>query len=152
MRGRMLVLAVILLAIVVGASIALGFRTTDARSVDSFTSMEELQEQEVMFFPEHRVYLVHNDGDPVALSDDAQHVGDTVDYCPSSRMFESSAHGEKFDILGRYYAGPARRGLARYGVSVEDDLIYVDLQVKAPGPLRNRPKAMEPEGPFCYPN
>ena len=149
MRGRVFILAVILLAVVVGASIALGFRTTDARSVDPFTSMEELQERGVMFFPEHHVYLVYNDGEPIALSDDAQHVGDTVQYCPSSGMFESPAHGEKFDILGRYFAGPARRGLARYGVSVEDDLIYVDLRVKAPGPLRNRPRAMEPEGPFC---
>lgn len=145
----MLTLAVIVLLVVVGAGIAIGFATTDARSMDPFTSLEELQEREVMFFADHHVYLVYNDGDPIALSDDAQHVGDTVEYCPSSQMFESRAHGEKFDILGRYFAGPARRGLDRYGVSVEDELIYVDLQEKGPGPLRNRPEAMEPQGPFC---
>src|SRR5688500_10225454 len=67
------------------------------------------------------IYVVYNDGDPVALSADAQHVGDAVVFCESSQLFESPAHGEKFDILGYYYGGPAARGLARFPVRVEGD-------------------------------
>ena len=102
-------------------------------------SLQELQEEGIMYLEEDEIYLVNNEGDPLALSSDAQHIGDRVTYCPSSNLFEA-AHGEKFNILGYYYAGPARRGLDRYPLEVEGDVLTVDLE----RPIEGAPRG---EGP-----
>ncbi len=37
---------------------------------DAVASMEDLREREVIFLEEERIFLVHNDGEPLALSAD----------------------------------------------------------------------------------
>ena len=103
----------------------------------------------MLFLKQHAVFLVYNDGDPLALHADAQHVGDQVEFCESSRMFESPAHGEKFDIRGYYYGGPAGKGLDRYPVRIEGDGLFVDLEHPIEGPRRGAGPTLEPAGPFC---
>jgi len=144
---RALIPAVIALVLLLGVAGVISIATSG--DPDPVASLEELREKEVLFLDEHDVYLVYNDGDPLALSSDAQHVGDEVEFCRSSQMFESPAHGEKFDIRGYYYAGPAMRGLARYPVRVEGDGVYVDVDHPMGGPPRGAGPAREPEGPFC---
>ena len=138
--------AFVVFLIALGIAFASGAWTTGE---DPVASLAELQEEEVLFLEEHAVFLVYNDGDPLALSADAQHVGDEVEFCESSQMFESPAHGEKFDIRGYYYGGPAQRGLDRYPVRIEGDGIYVDLEHSIEGPPRGTGPPAEPQGPFC---
>src|ERR671919_1893119 len=130
--GRFLILAAIVL---LGGVIAAGV-IVRSDGPDPVASLQNLREREVLFLDEHDIYLVYNDGDPLALSSDAQHVGDDVEFCPQSQMFESPAHGEKFDIRGYYYGGPAARGLARYPVRVEGDGVFIDADRAIQGPPR----------------
>ena len=149
MGGRSLIVALIALGVVLAGAVVIGVVTSGGPP--GVASLEELQEQEVLFLDEHEIYLVYNDGDPLALSADAQHVGDDVEFCPSSQMFESSAHGEKFDIHGYYYGGPARRGLDRYPVRMEGGGIYVDVDQPIQGPERGEGPPIEPQGRLCNP-
>ena len=147
--GSKLVLAFGTLALVglVIATVSFFSSGDEDGAVASLTSLEE---QGVIHFEEEHIFLVFNEGEPLALSDDPQHLaGEYVEWCESSQMFEAPTHGEKFDRLGNYYAGPAARGLARYPVAVQGGGVYVDLDTVIPGPERDAAEALEPEGPFC---
>jgi len=108
MTGRWLIVGVTSLFVVGGGAFLFGIATSD--SEDAVASLESLEDRGVIHLEDDHVFLVFNDGKPIALSDDAQHVGDRVEFCESSQMLESPAHGEKFDMWGLYYAGPAQRG------------------------------------------
>lgn len=113
-------------------------------------SLSGLRDKQVIEVEEEDLFLVYNDGEPLALSDDPQHLeGEHTEWCESSQMFETPAHGEKFDRRGIYFAGPARQGLDRYPVRVEGDQIYVDTDQVIAGPHRGAEEPIEPEGPFC---
>lgn len=136
----------VVFVIALGSAFISGAWTTGE---DPVASLSELQEREVLLLEEHSIFLVYNDGDPLALSADAQHVGDQVEFCESSQMFFSPAHGEMFDIRGYYYGGPAARGLDRYPVRIEGDGVYVELDRPIEGPPRGAGPALEPQGRFC---
>lgn len=118
-------------------------------------SVEDLEARKVVEFGQHEVFIVWNEGDPLVLSSDAQHLGDDVVWCESSQLFESPAHGEKFDGRGFYYAGPGRSGMGRYPYAVIDGHLYVDpgdlRGDPPPGPERGKGPPHEPQGPFCVP-
>ena len=148
MSGRLLLGASLLLSALIAAAMVFGFMTSgDPETVS--VSFEDLQEQEVIYLEKEHVFVVFNETEPLALSDDSQHVGDTVIFCESSRLFESPAHGEKFDIRGRYFGGPAARGLARYPVRLEGDLVLIDTTKEIEGPPRGEGPALEPAGDYC---
>ena len=149
MSGRLLLIASLLLAALVAGAFVFGLLTS-SESQGPSVSMEELEEREVIHFPEDHVIFVYNDGEPLALSDDAQHVGDTVIFCESSRLFESPAHGEAFDIRGYYFGGPAARGLARYPIRREGDLLHADVSQEIEGPERGAGPPLKPAGDFCH--
>lgn len=148
MPGRLLLLSSLLLAALIPAVLAFGLFTSDDPE-GPVVSMGDLQEQEVIHLIEDHVIFVYNDGEPLALSDDAQHVGDRVIFCETSRLFESPAHGEAFDIRGYYFGGPAARGLARYPIRQEGDAIYADISREIEGPARGEGPPFEPAGDFC---
>lgn len=146
--GRVTIFGVVALVVVVGAGVVIGFATSG--SPDPVASLNDLREREVLFLGEHNIFLVYNDGTPLALSDDPQHLeGEHTEWCESSQMFETPTHGEKFDRRGNYYAGPASKGLDRYQLRVEGHGVYVDLNQIIPGPERGEGPPSEPEGPFC---
>ena len=119
---------------------------------DPLASLSELREKGVIEIEEENLFLVYNDGDVLALSDDPQHLaGEHTEWCESSHMFETPPQGEKFDRLGNYFGGPATKGLDRYPVHVEGDAIYVEVDALIPGPERGAEEVLEPEGPFCVP-
>lgn len=144
--NRPLVIAALLLAGFIAAAFVIGIASQN--NSGAVASMVDLRREEVILIEDHDVYLVYNNGEPLALSTDSQHVGDEVVFCSSSQLFESPAHGEKFDIQGRYFGGPARSGLDRYPVRVQGDTVSVDLENRIPGPARGGQRA-EPQGPFC---
>jgi len=150
MIGRWLIIATVVLVALGATALLYGLATSGSASPGPVISLERLEEEKVLYLEDHDVFLVFNDGDPLALSDDAQHLGDRVEFCGSSQMFESPAHGEKFDIHGSYYGGPGTSGLDRYPVRVQDDGVYVDLGELIPGRARGAP-VRDPAGPLCVP-
>lgn len=148
MSGRVLIFATIALAAVLGGAVV--FAIVTSGSSDAVASLDDLRDKGVMFLVDDHIFLVYNDGDPLALSDDPQHlVGEHTEWCERSHMFETPTHGEKFDRRGYYYAGPAARGLDRHPVRAEGDHLYVNPDELIPGPERGTEKPLEPEGPFC---
>lgn len=148
MSGRVPILALVVLFLAVGVAVVIGLAASGGS--DAVASLDELREEEVIFLDEHDVFLVFIDGDPLALSDDPQHLeGEHAEWCGSSKMFETPTHGEKFDRRGYYYGGPAQKGLDRYPVRIEGDGIYVNLDELIPGPERSAEKPIEPVGSFC---
>ncbi len=150
MSGRPPIVAAIALVVIVGAGVVIGLATTSGP--DAVASLETLRQREVLFLDEYDIFLVYNRGDPLALSDDAQHLeGEHTEWCESSQLFETPTHGEKFDRRGNYYGGPAAKGLDRYPVRIVGDAVYVDLDELIPGPQRGAEEPLEPTGPFCVP-
>lgn len=111
-------------------------------------TVDEVQSRQVVYLAEHGVFVVAADGGFLALSDDARHVGDRVLYCALDNSFSSPAHGERFDRLGRYVAGPAAGDLGRYPVVVKGNRVLVDLSGELELPDRS-PTSNEPAGRPC---
>lgn len=136
--------------IVMAVAAVIAIITSSGDEEGSLASLSELQDEGVIEIEDQHLFLVYNDGEPIALSDDPQHLpGEFTEWCESSQLFETPTHGEKFDRLGNYYAGPAEKGLDRYPVRVDGDAIYVDHDELIPGPERGAEKTLEPAGPFC---
>ena len=146
---KKLVLATVVLVAAIVVFGAIGLATTTAPR--PLTSLADLEERKVMFFDEHDLFLIYLDDRVLALDADAQHLGDDVIYCETSHLFESPAHGEKFDIRGYYFGGPGRVGLDRYFVELRGGDIYVDLDYRTPGPERDEHLPRPPQGPLCVP-
>lgn len=148
-NGSKLVWALTLLVVVMLVMLVIAIANSGDKN-GPLASLTELQDEGVIYVEDEHLFLVYNSGEPLALSDDPQHLpGEHTKWCERSQMFETPTHGEKFDRLGYYYAGPAKRGLDRYPLAVEGDAIYVDLERVIPGPERGIEKPLEPEGPFC---
>ena len=93
---------------------------------------------------------VDDHGERLALGGWSPHTPDRAErvlYCRSSEQFVGS-HGERFDIRGRYYGGPAPRGLAPISLKVEGGIVYVDPGRVGSGAERTE-EALEPAGRFC---
>ena len=54
----------------------------------------------------------------VAVYQRCVHLGCRVPWCNTSQGFECPCHGSKYNMVGAYYAGPARRNLDRFIVNV----------------------------------
>ena len=111
------------------------------------TELTTLDDRGVMYVEEIEAFVVARRPTPIALSAIDPHLGHLDTYCRSSGMFEGR-HGEKYDRLGIYYAGPAPRGLDRFQVRVDGADVYVYPDDRSPGPPRSA-RAEEPAGPFC---
>lgn len=114
------------------------------------TSMAELRRERVIHLENLDLYVVFHNGEVYALADHYLDQGarpEDAIYCDKSRLFET-ASGAKFDRIGRYFGGPAPRGLARYPVEAEEGEVLVNLEEPEPGPPRGS-GAFEPTGPFC---
>ena len=86
----------------------------------------------------------------VALYQKCVHLGCRVPWCKSSQWFECPCHGSQYNRVGERKAGPAPRGLDRFGVSIEGGLIVVDTKQIIQGPvLGTNTTGQELEGPHC---
>ena len=112
-------------------------------------TVDEIVAQGIVYLKAHGLYVVAIDSGFVALSDDSRHVGDRVLYCLSDGTF-SSAHGERFDRLGRYVGGPASGDLGRYQTRVSGGHVLVDtatLELPERSVIGDMPTGRACEGP-----
>lgn len=86
----------------------------------------------------------------VALYQKCVHLGCRVPWCKTSQWFECPCHGSQYNRVGEYKAGPAPRGLDRFGVSVDGGVVVVDTKEVIQGPpVGTNTTGQEAEGPHC---
>lgn len=122
----MLVLAVLLVAL--PSSFVLSRLLGDWRQVAASRALEEAG---VLYIAELRVFLVHRDEGPLALS--ALTPGGRVLYCESAAAFQAP-DGARFDGRGLALAG-ARRGLDRVAARLNGTVIEIGEEVMRGPPV-----------------
>jgi cytochrome b6-f complex iron-sulfur subunit len=86
----------------------------------------------------------------VALYQKCPHLGCRVPECASSQWFECPCHGSSYNRVGEKKAGPAPRGMDRFGVSVNNGVLVVDTGAVFGGPpIGTNTTGQEAEGPHC---
>jgi len=147
-----------------GSKIAAG-RVTDVlaniRSNDGFYYMAEarawlteypaasLSKAEAVYGGQAAVYAGMEAG-VVALYQKCPHLGCRVPECKSSQWFECQCHGSQYNRVGEKKAGPAPRGMDRFGVSVTNGVLTIDTGAVFAGPAVGiNTTGQEAEGPHC---
>ena len=86
----------------------------------------------------------------VALYQKCPHLGCRVPDCKSSQWFECPCHGSQYNRVGEKKAGPAPRGMDRFGVAVTNGNVIVDTGAVFNGPaIGTNTTGQEAEGPHC---
>ncbi|MEY4365000.1 MAG: hypothetical protein RLZZ305_344 [Actinomycetota bacterium] len=86
----------------------------------------------------------------VALYQKCPHLGCRVPECKSSQWFECQCHGSQYNRVGEKKAGPAPRGMDRFGVSISNGTLTIDTgAVFAGPPIGVNTTGQEAEGPHC---
>lgn len=86
----------------------------------------------------------------VALYQKCPHLGCRVPECKTSQWFECPCHGSQYNRVGEKRGGPAPRGMDRFAMSVQDDILTVDTGVIIQGPaIGINTTGQEAEGPHC---
>jgi cytochrome b6-f complex iron-sulfur subunit len=86
----------------------------------------------------------------VALYQKCPHLGCRVPSCGTSQWFECPCHGSQYNRVGEKRGGPAPRGMDRFAMSVEEDVLTVDTGVVIQGPaIGVNTTGQEAEGPHC---
>ncbi|MFM8856402.1 MAG: ubiquinol-cytochrome c reductase iron-sulfur subunit [Actinomycetota bacterium] len=86
----------------------------------------------------------------VALYQKCPHLGCRVPECKSSQWFECPCHGSQYNRVGEKKAGPAPRGMDRFGVSIANGNVVVDTGTVFNGPaIGVNTTGQEAEGPHC---
>lgn len=89
-------------------------------------------------------------GGLMALYQRCVHLGCRVPFCESSQWFECPCHGSKYNRAGEYKAGPAPRGLDRFPLTIDKDIVKVNTGIIITGPPRGtNTTGQEKEGQFC---
>ena len=70
--------------------------------------------------------------------------------CVTSQWFECPCHGSQYNQVGEKKGGPAPRGLDRFAVAVDGDIVTVDTSTVIQGPpIGTNTTGQEAEGPHC---
>ncbi len=81
------------------------------------------------FLLEPEFVLFDSEKGPVAISRTCTHLGCKVNFLEEESMFLCPCHQSKFDKMGRYISGPAKKDLVRFKVSRLEDgqgyLVYI---------------------------
>lgn len=86
----------------------------------------------------------------VAIYQKCVHLGCRVPWCSSAQWFECPCHGSQYNRVGEKKAGPAPRGLDRFGVTMDGNTVVVDTsQVVQGPPIGVNTTGQEAEGPHC---
>lgn len=90
------------------------------------------------------------DAGVVALYQKCPHLGCRVPNCQTSQWFECPCHGSQYNRVGEKRGGPAPRGMDRFAMTVEGDVLTVDTGTIIPGPpIGTNTTGQEAEGPHC---
>ena len=69
---------------------------------------------------------------------------------PTLQWFECPCHGSSYNRVGEKKAGPAPRGMDRFGVSVNNGVLVIDTgSVFGGPPIGTNTTGQEAEGPHC---
>ena len=85
-----------------------------------------------------------------ALYQKCPHLGCRVPQCITSQWFECPCHGSQYNQVGEKKGGPAPRGMDRFGVAVDGDIVTIDTSTVFQGPpIGTNTTGQEAEGPHC---
>ena len=85
-----------------------------------------------------------------ALYQKCPHLGCRVPQCITSQWFECPCHGSQYNQVGEKKGGPAPRGMDRFGVAVDADIVTIDTSTVFQGPpIGTNTTGQEAEGPHC---
>jgi cytochrome b6-f complex iron-sulfur subunit len=129
-----LILGVLALAEIIGVVIAY-FRPRKARikpadlgSIIEGGSVEKFPLNSVTAFVRGKFYLSRlEDGGFLALSRKCTHLGCTVPWDSKEEKFVCPCHSSIYDIRGEVVSPPAPRALDMYRVSIENNVVKVDI-------------------------
>ena len=86
----------------------------------------------------------------IALYQKCPHLGCRVPQCLSSQWFECGCHGSQYNRVGEKKGGPAPRGMDRFAMTVDGDVLTVDTGAVIDGPpIGTNTTGQEAEGPHC---
>lgn len=86
----------------------------------------------------------------IALYQKCPHLGCRVPNCLTSQWFECPCHGSQYNRVGEKRGGPAPRGMDRFVMSVQEDVLTVDTGQVIQGPaIGTNTTGQEAEGPHC---
>jgi Rieske Fe-S protein len=116
--------------------------------------VKTLPETEITEIPVYvrsaQTYLTRIDGEIVGLWQRCPHLGCRVSWCESSREFECACHGSSFNRAGEVRAGPAPRGMDRFTINANGDIVEVDTGAIIEGAPPGTETIDEPsQGPPC---
>jgi cytochrome b6-f complex iron-sulfur subunit len=128
---------------------------------DIKATIEETQQP--FYYGAGRFYIISYDGDGtdtiyagiaqdglMSLYQKCVHLGCRVPFCQQSQWFECPCHGSKYNHAGEYRLGPAPRGMDRFSMIIDGDVVKVDTSKILLGPPRGTDTIDQPpEGPFC---
>jgi cytochrome b6-f complex iron-sulfur subunit len=78
------------------------------------------------------------------------HLGCRVPQCVSSQWFECPCHGSQYNQAGEKKAGPAPRGMDRFGVEINGQNVVINTGLQINGPaIGVNTTGQEAEGPHC---
>jgi Rieske Fe-S protein len=83
------------------------------------------------------IYLVREEKSLLAFTGECSHLGCRIRWKPKENVFECPCHGSRFDRLGRYLSGPAKKPLQQVFLAIDDrGEITADLTRKRPAGTR----------------
>jgi len=108
---------------------------------------EALAKAEAVYTPSE---LAGMEAGVVALYQKCPHLGCRVPQCLSSQWFECGCHGSQYNRAGEKKGGPAPRGMDRFAMTVDGDVLTVDTGTVIDGPpIGTNTTGQEAEGPHC---
>lgn len=88
---------------------------------------DEFKKDSVTAFRRGQFYLVRfDDGGFMALSRKCTHLGCTVPWVASEKLFKCPCHSSAFNVKGEVLKPPAPRPLDIYHVTIENNIVKVD--------------------------
>ncbi|MBT8365964.1 MAG: Rieske (2Fe-2S) protein [Deltaproteobacteria bacterium] len=103
-------------------------RQKDANAVVTAGAVNSFVPDSVTAFVRGRFYLTRlADGGFLALSRKCTHLGCTIPWVEKERKFACPCHASAFDIGGNVISPPAPRALDIYPVTIENDIVKVDI-------------------------
>lgn len=103
-------------------------REEDAKAVVTAGAVDTFVPDSVTAFVRGRFYLTRlADGGFLALSRKCTHLGCTVPWMANENRFACPCHASAFDIAGEVISPPASRALDIYPVTIENDIVKVDI-------------------------
>jgi Rieske Fe-S protein len=93
----------------------------------------DVPESTVEYVRNAQTYLTKIGDEIVALWQKCPHLGCRVAWCESSGEFECACHGSTFNRAGEVRSGPSPRGMDRFAVEVDGEIVAVDTGVVVEG-------------------